>query len=65
MRYNMMYGFDPTYVLVLIGLVLSLIASGLVKSTFAKYSRVLSRRGITASMAAERILFAAEFMRVI
>ena len=52
MRYNMMYGFDPTYVLVLIGLVLSLIASGLVKSTFAKYSRVLSRRGITASMAA-------------
>ena len=59
MRYNMMYGFDPTYVLVLIGLVLSLIASGLVKSTFAKYSRVLSRRGITASMAAERILFAA------
>ena len=31
------YGFDPTYVLVLIGAVICLIASARVKSTFNKY----------------------------
>ena len=33
------YGFDPTYVLVLIGAVICLIASARVKSTFNKYSQ--------------------------
>lgn len=48
--------FDSTYILVLIGVVLTLLASAKVKSTFAKYSRVRSRSGMTGAMAAERIL---------
>ena len=38
------YGFDPTYVLVLIGAVICLIASARVKSTFNKYSQYRSMR---------------------
>ena len=52
--YGMFY--DPTMILVLIGLVLSLVASGLVKSTFAKYEKVRSMPGMTGAQAAERIL---------
>lgn len=39
-----MYGyyFDPTYILLIIGMILSLAASARVKSTFAIYSRVRS-----------------------
>lgn len=48
--------FDPTYILVLIGVVLTLLASAKVQTTFAKYSRVRSRSGVTGAMAAERIL---------
>ncbi len=51
--------FDPTYTLVLIGVVLSLLASGRVKSTFAKYSKMRNTRGITGAEAAERILHGA------
>lgn len=51
--------FDPTYILVLIGVVLSLLASGLVKSTFSKYSQMRNMRGITGAEAAERVLHAA------
>lgn len=50
------YYFDPTMILVLIGAALSLIASGMVKSTFAKYSKVRSMTGMTGAQAAERIL---------
>lgn len=52
------YGFfyDPTYLLVLIGAVLSLIASARVKSTFAKYSRVRSMTGMTGAQAAQKLL---------
>ncbi len=48
--------YDPTYFLVLIGVVLSLLAQGKVKTTFAKYSRVGNARRITGAEAAERIL---------
>lgn len=48
--------FDPTYILVLIGIVITLLASSRVKSTFSKYSRVRSRTGMTGAQAAERIL---------
>lgn len=51
--------FDPTYFLVLIGVVLSLLASGKVKSTFAKYSQVRNSRGITGAQAAEQVLHTA------
>ena len=50
------YGFDPTYILVLIGVVLSLLASAKVKSTYAKYQGVRSMSGLTGAQAAERIL---------
>jgi Zn-dependent membrane protease YugP len=48
--------FDSTYILVFIGIALSLAASARVKSTFAKYSQVRSMSGITGAMAAERLL---------
>jgi len=48
--------FDPTYFLVLIGVMLSLLASGRVKSTFATYSKMRNSRGMTGAEAAERIL---------
>lgn len=51
-----MYYFDPTYVLVLIGVILSLAASAKVRTTFEKYSRVRSSSGLTGAEAAERIL---------
>ena len=50
------YYFDPTYVFVLIGVVLSLLASAKVKSTFARYSRERSRTGMTGEETAQRIL---------
>jgi len=52
------YGFyfDRTYFLILIGVVISLIASARVKSTFARYSKVASRSGYTGAQVAERLL---------
>lgn len=55
----MMYPFfwgDWTYLLVLIGLVISMAASGYVNSTYAKYSQFRSKRGITGEDAARYIL---------
>jgi len=51
--------YDWTYILVIIGAVLSLWASAGVKSSFSKYSKVLTSRGVTAFEAAERILHGA------
>ena len=48
--------FDPTYILVLIGAVLSIIASARVNSTFNKYARVRSMSGMTGAQTAEAIL---------
>lgn len=48
--------YDSTYFLVLIGVVLSLIASARVKLTFAKYSKVRSMSGLTGVEVADRIL---------
>ena len=51
--------FDWTYVvLVLPCILLSLIASNMVNKTFEKYSKQLSRRGITGAEAAQRVLYA-------
>ena len=54
----MLYGFyfDPTYILIIIGMVLCLAASAHVNSTFNKYSRVRSNSGMTGAQAAQRIL---------
>lgn len=48
--------YDPTYILIIIGMILSVAAQGYVKSTYAKYSRVRSRSGLTGAQVAERIL---------
>lgn len=53
------YGFDPTYILLVIGMLLSLAASAKLKSTFAQYRRVRSASGLTGEQAARRILMAA------
>jgi len=58
MYYPMMY-FDPTYVLVLVGVVLCLLASAKVKNTFRKYSKYRNGRGLTGAEAAERVLHSA------
>lgn len=51
------YGYDWTYVyLVLPCLILSLWASARVNSTFRKYSKQFSSRGITGAEAAQRVL---------
>lgn len=59
MYYPMYYRMDPTYMLVLIGVVLTLLASARVKSTFAKYERIRNSAGLTGRDAAERILHGA------
>lgn len=50
------YYYDGTYLLVVIGVLLSLMASAKVKSSFARYSNVRSMSGMTGREAAERIL---------
>lgn len=50
------YGIDPTYILVLIGAVICMIASAKVKSTYNKYSKYRSASGMTGAEAAQRIL---------
>ena len=50
--------FDWTYLLVIAGLALSLLASAKVKSTYSKYAKVRSMSGMTGAQAAERILHA-------
>ena len=50
------YRFDGTYILIVIGMVLSMLASSRVKTTFAKYQRVRSMSGMTGAEAAQRIL---------
>ena len=53
------YGVDWTYfLLVLPALILSLIASAKVDSTFRKYSRIPNSRGLTGAEAARRVLAA-------
>lgn len=51
-----MFYFDWTYLLVLPFVILSVIASANVNSTFKRYAEVFSRRGLTAAEAARRVL---------
>ncbi len=50
------YHLDPTYILVIIGIVLCLVASARVRTTFSKYSKIRSISGYTGAQAAERLL---------
>lgn len=53
------YHFDWTYLLLIAGMILALVVSGVMRSTASRYSRVQSRAGLTGAQAAERILRAA------
>ncbi len=59
MPYGFGYYWDPTYILIVIGAVLSMLASAKVKSTYKKYSAYPSMSGMTGAQAAELILRAA------
>lgn len=54
--YGYGYGLDPTMILVLIGVVITLWAQWRVNSAFSKYSRIRSRTGMTGAEAAQRLL---------
>lgn len=56
MYYGYGYGLSGTYLLVIIGAVLCLLASAHVKSTYRKYANIRSASGITGAQAAEFIL---------
>lgn len=57
--YGYYWRFDPTYLLIIIGMLLSLAASAKLKSTFAVYRGRRSASGLTGAEAARRILNAA------
>ena len=48
--------YDPTYVLVVIGTILCIMASANVKGTFQRYSNIRNARGLTGYEVASRIL---------
>lgn len=50
------YGFDWTYLMVLVGAILSMIASAKVNSTFQRYEKVRSMSGMTGAQVARKIL---------
>ena len=52
----MHFYYDSTYILVIIGAVIVLIAQGMVKSAFGKYSNIRSSAGITGAEAAKKAL---------
>ena len=53
------YYWDPTYILVVIGAVICMIASARVKGTFNKYSQMRSMSGMNGAQVAQRVLQAA------
>ena len=52
----MFFYYDPTWWLIIVGMLLCLAASGNVSATYRKYSKIENSRGMTASEVAERIL---------
>jgi len=54
--YGYGYRMDPTYILVIIGAVITLWASFKVKSTYNKYARIRSTSGMTGAQVAAEIL---------
>lgn len=51
--------FDPTYIFVILGVIICSVASMRVKSTFAKFSGMRNHLGMTGAQAAERVLHGA------
>lgn len=58
------YGFDKTYLLVLIAAIFSIWASARVNSTYNKYAKVRSMQGLTGAEAAQRILYYAGLSQI-
>lgn len=54
--YGYGYYYDPMYILIIISCIIAFIAQIKVKSTFNKYSKVASSRGMTGAMVAEQLL---------
>lgn len=52
----MFFFYDPTWWLIIVGMLLCLAASGNVSATYRKYSKIENAGGMTASEVAERIL---------
>ena len=50
------YGFDRTYILVLIGLIITMIAQANVQRAFEKYSKISTKKHITGRQTADYIL---------
>lgn len=50
------YGYDPTYILVVIGFLITLIAQIFVSSSYKKYKKVLTKSGLQGFEVARRIL---------
>lgn len=53
------YYWDPTYILIVIGAIICMIASAKVKTTFNKYSQYRSYSGMNGAQVAQRVLEAA------
>ena len=52
----MFFFYDPTWWLIIVGMLLCLAPSGNVSATYRKYNKIENARGMTASEVAERIL---------
>jgi Predicted Zn-dependent protease len=50
------YGLDPTIIILIPAIIFVMVAQGMVKSAFSRYSRVRNRNGITGQQAARRVL---------
>lgn len=57
--YGMGFYFDPTYILIVIGAVITMLASAKVNSTYNKYKQVRSLSGMTGAEVARQILHSA------
>ena len=56
---SLLYYFDPTYILIIIGVIICSIASMNVNYTYKKYSTVRSMTGMTGAQAAQQLLHTA------
>lgn len=54
--YGYGYYYDPMYILIIISCVIALIAQVKVKSTYDRYAKVASSKGMTGAMVAEQLL---------
>ena len=56
MYYPMYYRFDPAYLLIIVGVLLSMAASAKLNATYQRYAAVRSRSGLTGAQVAQEIL---------